>query len=169
MKLQQFIFVGLLIISARSFAMSFSLVSPSFTANAPIPAQYTCEGGDKSPALLWQDPPANTQSYVLIVDDLDAPNGDWVHWVVFNIPANIQRLGEATNLPSGACSGKNSWGETGYRGPCPPSGTHRYFFKLYALDSLLSLDANATKQDVVRSMEQHILAQTELVGLYQKK
>ncbi|WP_019218198.1 YbhB/YbcL family Raf kinase inhibitor-like protein [Legionella tunisiensis] len=149
--------------------MSLSLISPAFAANTMIPIQYTCQGADISPALLWQDAPAETKSYVLILDDPDAPSGDWVHWVVFNIPPTVQRLADDAELPAGAINGKNSWGQTGYRGPCPPSGTHRYFFKLYALDMLLTLNANATKQDVLAAMANHVLEQSELMGLYRKQ
>ncbi|HHF7344985.1 TPA: YbhB/YbcL family Raf kinase inhibitor-like protein [Legionella feeleii] len=149
--------------------MSLSLMSPAFAANTLIPAQYTCQGADISPALLWQDAPAETKSYVLILDDPDAPGGDWVHWVVFNIPPTVQRLADDAELPTGAVNSKNSWGQTGYRGPCPPSGTHRYFFKLYALDTLLTLNANATKQDLLTAMANHVLEKSELIGLYRKQ
>jgi Raf kinase inhibitor-like YbhB/YbcL family protein len=146
--------------------MSLSLESPAFKANSQIPQQYSCDGKDVSPALSWHNPPENTKSYVLIVDDPDAPGGDWVHWVLFNIPAQVRSLASAAETPVGAVSGRNSWRRTGYRGPCPPNGTHRYFFKLYALDTVLNLDSSANKQDVMAAMKGHILESTELRGSY---
>jgi Raf kinase inhibitor-like YbhB/YbcL family protein len=149
--------------------MNLSLESPAFHNNSPIPQQYSCDGKDVSPAFSWQHPPANTKSYVLIVDDPDAPGGDWVHWLLFNIPAQVHSLPESAAIPAGAVSGRNSWGSTGYRGPCPPSGTHRYFFKLYALDTVLNLDSTASKQTVMTAMKGHILETSELMGSYTRK
>jgi Raf kinase inhibitor-like YbhB/YbcL family protein len=146
--------------------MSLSLESPAFNNNSQIPQQYSCDGKDVSPALSWQHPPQNTKSYVLIVDDPDAPSGNWVHWVLFNIPAQVRSLASAAETPVGAVSGRNSWGQSGYRGPCPPNGTHRYLFKLYALDTVLYLDSAANKQDVMTAMKGHILETTELRGSY---
>ncbi len=103
-----------------------------------------------------------------MVDDPDAPGGTWVHWTLFNIPASLRELSEAATAPNGAISGKNSWGETGYRGPCPPAGMHRYIFKLYALDTMLNLDETATQQDIIQAMQNHIIASSEFIGLYQK-
>ena len=148
--------------------MSLSLESPAFLSNASIPPQYTCNGENYSPALHWQGAPVGTKSYVLIVDDPDAPNGTWVHWVLFNIPATCNHLDEATETPPGAISGMNSWELKGYGGPCPPSGTHRYFFKLSALDVRLTVNSNATKSDILNAMEHHILDHSELVGLYKQ-
>ena len=159
-----FIFLGTLLI--RSIAMSLSLESPAFLPNTSIPKEYSCKGLDHSPALNWHGAPAGTQSFVLIVDDPDAPNGTWDHWVLFNIPATLSHLKTATDLPAGAICGINSWGVQGYGGPCPPSGTHRYFFKLYALDSLLTVNSSANKQDVLNAMQDHILDSSELIGLY---
>ena len=149
--------------------MSLSLESPAFTSNAVIPSQFTCEGADHSPPLAWQDSASNTLSYVLIVNDPDAPGGSWDHWVLFNIPPNIKQLAEAAQVPIGATSIKNSWGGSGYRGPCPPSGTHRYLFTLYALDTKLSLKDTASTNDILQAMKGHVIAQSELVGRYQKK
>ena len=146
--------------------MSLSLESPAFLANKPIPTEYTCKGEDHSPALGWRGAPAGTRSFVLIVDDPDAPHGTWVHWVLFNIPSTLSQLKPATELPAGTISGKNSWGTQGYRGPCPPSGTHRYFFTLYALDSRLTVNSSANKEDILNAMQTHILDSAELVGLY---
>ncbi len=164
------LFMMLGCVSRESFATtSLSLSSPAFSANSLIPQQYTCDGTDVSPALLWQSPPENTKSFVLIFDDPDAPAGDWVHWLLFNIPADIRSLPEAAKTPAGAVSGQNSWGKIGYRGPCPPGGTHHYFFRLYALDTLLNLGANANKQDVLKAMQNHILETSELMGYYTKR
>ena len=142
------------------------LKSPAFAHNTSIPKEYTCNGADLSPQLVWDDVPEHTKSFVLIMDDPDAPMGLWVHWVLFNIPSYCHELQKASGTPLQAISAKNSWGRTGYGGPCPPSGTHRYFFKLYALDILLNLDKNATKTEVEHAMRDHILAQAELIGTY---
>lgn len=150
--------------------MSIELTSPAFAQGQPIPQKYSCRGEDVSPALSWGEPPAGTQSFALIMDDPDAPVGTWVHWVLFNIPASARGLPEAfppdATLPDGSLSGKNSWGNTGYGGPCPPSGTHRYFFKLYALDEALALSAGASKGELEKAMVGHILAQGELMGTF---
>lgn len=153
-------------------AMSMTLTSPAFKAGQAIPATYTCRGRDISPALQWSDPPAGTQSFALIMDDPDAPVGTWDHWVLYNIPASARGLAEAipadAQLSDGSLHGKNSWGRLGYGGPCPPSGTHRYFFRLYALDTPLSLSSGATKKQVLDAMKGHILAQAELMGTFSK-
>lgn len=142
------------------------LESSAFIDNAFIPKEYTCNGSDYSPPLVWKNAPKNTQSFALIMDDPDAPRGLWVHWVLFNIPSDCQELKTSNGIPPQAISAKNSWGRTGYGGPCPPSGTHRYFFKLYALDTLLTLDGRATKTEVEKAMQNHILEQAQLIGRY---
>ena len=147
--------------------MSLEIKSDAFVNGQSIPAKYTCTGKNISPALAWSDPPAGAQSFALIVDDPDAPMGTWVHWVVYNIPAEARSLSENADL-SGMTVGKNSSRNLHYDGPCPPSGTHRYFFKLYALDSTLKLSAGASKEDVLREMNGHILAQGELMGTFSK-
>ena len=147
--------------------MSIQLTSDAFANGQSIPSKYSCKGKNISPALAWTEPPAGTQSLALIMDDPDAPGGTWVHWVLFNIPASTHNLQE--DLPtSGMSMGKNSWGDMRYGGPCPPSGTHRYFFKLYALDTTINLLPGATKEQVLEEMEGHILAQGELVGTFSK-
>lgn len=159
---------------ATEVNMSLELTSEAFTNGQSIPAKYSCTGRNISPALAWGEPPAGTQSFALIMDDPDAPTGTWVHWVLFNVPPDTRGLQE--DLPitgknadlNGIYVGKNSSGNIGYDGPCPPSGTHRYFFKLYALDTTISLLPGATKQQVVREMQGHILAQGELVGTFTK-
>jgi Raf kinase inhibitor-like YbhB/YbcL family protein len=149
------------------------LTSTAFAPGEPIPRRYTCDGEDISPPLQWSDPPQGTQSFALIADDPDAPVGTWVHWVLYNLPAETGILPEAippdADLSDGSQHGKNSWRRLGYGGPCPPSGTHRYFFKLYALDTVLDLAAGASKKQVLQAMEGHILAQTELMGIYTRK
>jgi Raf kinase inhibitor-like YbhB/YbcL family protein len=147
--------------------MSLTLTSDAFANGQSIPAKYSCVGKNISPALAWNEPPAGTQSFALIVDDPDAPMGTWVHWVLLNIPVDTRSLQE--NMDANAMSiGKNSSGNMRYDGPCPPSGTHRYFFKLYALDSTLSLSPGATKEQLLTAMKGHILAQGELMGTFSK-
>lgn len=142
------------------------LTSSTFMHNGNIPSEYTCDGTDISPPLSISDVPANTKSLVLISDDPDAPVGTWDHWVVFNIPASTTQISKGTE-PKGT-AGKNSWGRTGYGGPCPPSGTHRYFFKLYALDTELNLPVGSAKKQIESAMQGHILAKAELIGLYKR-
>jgi Raf kinase inhibitor-like YbhB/YbcL family protein len=154
----------------------FALTSHAFVHEGEIPAQYTCEGADRSPDLRWENAPSNTKSFVLIVDDPDAPDPKapkmtWVHWVLFNIPENAHELPEAVaakDLPKGTLEGVNDWKRTGWGGPCPPIGRHRYFFKLYALDTVLPSTKSPSKADVEKAMEGHILAKAELLGTYQK-
>jgi hypothetical protein len=152
--------------------MRFEITSPAFSNGNAIPQKFSCKGSDITPALAWTEPPAGTQSFALIMDDPDAPMGTWVHWVIFNIPASARGLAEATStdpqLADGSLQGITSARAHGYHGPCPPSGTHRYFFKLYALDAMLSLDSNADKAGVLAAMEGHILANTELMGTFSK-
>ena len=147
--------------------MSLTLTSDAFVNGQSIPAKYSCVGKNISPALAWNDPPAGTQSFALIVDDPDAPIGTWVHWVLFNIPVDTRSLQENMD-PSAMSAGKNSSGNLRFDGPCPPSGTHRYFFKLYALDATLSLSPGATKEQILNAMKGHNLAQGELMGTFSK-
>jgi len=150
--------------------MSFTLTSNAFKTDTMIPAEYTCDGAGYSPELSWHHAPANTQSFVLIVDDPDAPMGTWYHWLVFNIPATVDTLPKnLKKLPTGSLSANNSWHKQGYGGPCPPSGTHRYFFKLYALDTTLQLPAGASKQRLDSAMRAHILTTAVLIGKYMRQ
>ena len=142
------------------------LISSAFQQNQPIPAQYTCKGADVNPPLQFDDIPQTAKSLVLIVDDPDAPAGTWVHWVVYNIPATVSHIVENTT-PEGI-EGMNSFGKKAYGGPCPPSGTHRYFFKLFALDTVLSLSETVDVAVVTSAMQGHILAQAELLGTFSK-
>ena len=147
--------------------MSLDLKSDAFLNGQSIPAKYSCIGKNISPALTWSNPPAGTQSFALIVDDPDAPAGTWVHWVLFNIPSTTTSLEESADM-SAVAVGKNSSGNMRYDGPCPPSGTHRYYFKLYALDSILDLSSGASKEQLLTAMKGHILAQGELMGTFSK-
>ncbi len=150
------------------------LESPAFAHGESIPSEYTCEGEDTSPELRWSEQPPGTKSFALIVDDPDAPDPKapkrtWVHWVLYEIPADATGLAKGGDpLPVGARQGTNDWQRTGYGGPCPPIGEHRYFFKLYALDAALGDLAEPTKAELEDAMTGHILAQTELIGVYQK-
>lgn len=140
------------------------LSSLDFNNNGLIPVKYTCQGKDINPSLQIKNLPNNTKSLVLIVDDPDAPSGNWDHWIVFNIDPTFKI--EEDSVPG--IEGINSWGENNYGGPCPPSGTHRYFFKLYALDTVLNLEQNTNKDQLLLEMEGHILEKAELIGLYKK-
>lgn len=150
--------------------MQFMLTSSAFAPGQPIPRKYGCDGQDVSPPLNWGDPPQNTRSLALIVDDPDAPGGTFVHWVLYNLPAHSRTLAEgvpkAEKLADASLHGTNSWGRLGYGGPCPPRGTHRYFFKLYALDNMLGLPSGASKQRLLEAMQGHILGQAEVMGTY---
>lgn len=155
--------------------MGLTITSSAFSHDGSIPAVYTCDGEDISPKLNWSDIPGNAKSLVLIVDDPDAPDPaapkmTWVHWVLYNIPATAAGLVEGINeseLPEGTLQGLNDWKSTGYRGPCPPIGRHRYFHKLYALDTLLPDLGQPGKTKVEQEMQDHIIEQTVLMGTYQ--
>lgn len=152
------------------------ITSTAFANNGSIPAVHTCEGSDISPALAWSDAPAGTKSFALIVDDPDAPDPaapkmTWVHWVLYDIPASATGLPQAVapkDLPQGTHEGVNDWKRTGYGGPCPPIGRHRYFFKLYALNTVLSDLGMPTKARLEGAMKGRILAEAQLLGTYQK-
>ncbi len=148
-------------------AMNLQVTSSAFQHGAMIPRTYTCDGSDISPPLSWSGVPAGAKSIALIMDDPDAPRGTWVHWVLFNIPPDTTGLAEGTE--GGAQQGSNSWGRTGYGGPCPPGGTHRYYFKVYALDILLTLETGVTKAQLLKAMDGHVLAEGQLMGRYSRK
>jgi Raf kinase inhibitor-like YbhB/YbcL family protein len=156
------------------YAMSLTLTSPAFRHNGDIPMRYTCDGDDVSPPLSWSGVPGGAKSLVLIVDDPDAPDPKapkmtWVHWVLYNIPPSATGLAEglaAKDLPKGTLEGSNDWKRTGYGGPCPPVGRHRYFHKLYALDTVLPDLGQPTKTTLEKAMQGHTLAQVELIGGY---
>ena len=143
------------------------LTSTAFAEGGTIPKEYSGDGADRSPPLRWSGAPAGTKSFALIADDPDAPRGTWVHWVLFNLPPETTELPEGVKLPSGAIQGKNDFGNIGYGGPAPPRGKpHRYYFKLYALDSMLNLPEGATKQQTEAATKGHILAEGQLMGKY---
>ncbi len=149
------------------------LTSPDFEEGAPIPRENTCEGEDISPTLQWADVPERAKSLALICDDPDAPRGTWVHWVMYGLPADVTelvaRVPPSAVLPSGAFQGFNDFGKTGYGGPCPPRGSpHRYFFRLYALDAELQVKPPVRKDDLVRAMKGHIIAEASLMGTYRR-
>lgn len=160
---------SLLIVNVKGFAMTFTISSPEFEPKQPIPTKFTCEGANLAPTLIWQGFPEETKFFAIIMDDPDAPKGTWVHWVIFNISASTKHINSQNSTPEGAINGTNSWGKTGYGGPCPPSGQHRYVFKIYALDAKLQLTSKATKADLEEAMKDHILAKAELIGVYQKQ
>lgn len=155
--------------------MVLKLSSTAFSQGGEIPSRYTCEGQDVSPPLAWTGVPPNAKSLVLIVDDPDAPDPaaperTWVHWVLYNIPPNPGSLGEgAQKLPQGTLEGLNDWKRSGYGGPCPPIGRHRYFLKLYALDTVLPNLGKASKARLEGAMKAHVIAHAELLGTYQKR
>jgi Raf kinase inhibitor-like YbhB/YbcL family protein len=150
--------------------MTFELSSDAFEPGGEIPAQFSCDGEDLSPDLTWEGEPPGTASLALIMDDPDAPAGIWVHWVLYNIPPETHQLEEAfptqPTLGDGTTNGLNSWGRSGYGGPCPPSGTHRYFFRLYALDVPLALGPGEDKESMLQAAQGHILGQAEVMGTY---
>jgi Raf kinase inhibitor-like YbhB/YbcL family protein len=154
--------------------MNLKLTSPAFEEGKPIPAKHTGDGTDSSPALKWGAVPPGTKSLALICDDPDAPVGTWVHWVLYDLPATVSELPEKAptteTLANGAKQGLNDFRQVGYGGPAPPPGKpHRYFFKVYALDAALSLKPRATKKELLRAMEGHILAEGQLMGTYQRR
>ena len=158
--------------SSKHGGKKMQITSSAFTEGGMIPAKYTCDGQDISPPLEWENAPTVTKSFAIISDDPDAPVGIWVHWVIYNIPPTIKELPE--NLPphkiieNGAQQGTNDFRKIGYGGPCPPRGAHRYYFKLYALDKVLDSEPGLTKTQLLKAMEEHVLAQGQLMGRYQR-
>ena len=153
--------------------MEIKVESSAFEEGAMIPARYTCDGANVSPPLQWGSIPAGTKSIAVISDDPDAPMGDWVHWVIFNIPADVNELEDDIPpdevLSNGAIQGTTDFGRVGYGGPCPPSGTHRYYFKIYALDTTLDLTSSTDKAKLLDAMEGHIIGRGQLMGKYKRK
>ena len=152
--------------------MEIKLISTAFREGDYIPKKYTCDSENVSPPLGWSGIPSETKSIALICDDPDAPIGTWVHWVIFNIPSSVSNLNEKILqnkiLEDGTTQGNNDFNKIGYGGPCPPSGTHRYFFKIYALDKRIELTAGATKSELLHEMNGHILAEGKLMGKYSR-
>jgi Raf kinase inhibitor-like YbhB/YbcL family protein len=154
--------------------MALELNSPAFKNNGPIPEQYSAKGEDRSPPLRWSGVPSEAKTLALIVEDPDAPSGTFVHWVAFNIPATIDHLSEGAehrgDYTDGTLQGRNSMDRVGYTGPKPPAGqSHRYIFRLYAIDDRLNLEPNVTREEVERAMQGHVLASAELIGVYESK
>ena len=153
--------------------MVLKVTSSAFEEGELIPKQYTCDDADVSPPLAWSGAPEETQTFALICDDPDAPAGTWVHWVLYNWPADTTQLPEAVptqpELENGARQGRNDFGNIGYGGPCPPSGTHRYYFKVYAVDTVLDLVPGATKAELLKAMAGHIVAEGQLMGKYARQ
>lgn len=155
--------------------MTLSITSPAFHHGGAIPAKHTCDGSDVSPPLAWTAGPPGTESFALVVDDPDAPDPAapktvWVHWLLYNLPPDTRGLSEAVaSLPPGTCEGRNDWRRTGYGGPCPPIGRHRYCHKLYALDTVLPDLGRPTKAKLEQAMRGHVLAEAVLMGTYQRQ
>lgn len=162
--------LGIVAVAEGADIAAFKLSSTAFQDQGSMDRRFTCQGGDHSPPLAWSGAPAGTKSYALIMDDPDAPAGTWVHWVLYDIPASTNGLPQdgATALPAATRKGTNSWDKTGYGGPCPPSGRHRYFHKLYALDAVLPDLKQPTKDALETAMKGHVLAEAVLMGTYQK-
>jgi Raf kinase inhibitor-like YbhB/YbcL family protein len=158
----------------KGAAMGFALESPQFKEGSDIPRQLTCDGEDFSPVLRWDGAPTGTKSFSLVTEDPDAPMGTFIHWVIYDLPENTsdlaQNLPKQKELPNGARQGLNDFGRVGYGGPCPPRGSaHRYYFRLYALDTKLGLAAGASRSELDRAMKGHILAQAALMGRYKRQ
>jgi Raf kinase inhibitor-like YbhB/YbcL family protein len=160
------------ILNKRRKKMAITITSTAFSEGSMIPQDYTCDGADISPPLAWYDVPDGATSLALICDDPDAPMGTWVHWVLFDIPAHIRELpahiASEKIIQNGAKHGINDFRRLGYGGPCPPGGTHRYYFKLYALDTEINAEAGITKKELLKKMEGHILAEGQLMGRYSR-
>ena len=160
----------------KELLLGFRLVSSAFEHQAAIPRRFTCDSQDLSPSLAWSQPPEKTASFILIVDDPDAPDPEapkvtWVHWVLYNIPPDVRALSEGVgreDLPAGTLEGRNDWKRTGYDGPCPPIGRHRYFHKLYALDRALDDLHDPTKDELLQAMEGYVRGCAQLIGTYQR-
>lgn len=178
--MQRLVLLSVLLLSiccGGGAAMAFALRSPAFADGAEIPVTYTCEGRDVSPPLVWQDPPAGTRAFALIVHDPDAPDPaaprvDWVHWVLWDIPGEVRELPEdagRVGLPRGTRQGLNDWKRSGWGGPCPPIGRHCYLFELYALDAPLGDVGRGTRTDLERTMRGHVLGRAVLIGTYAKR
>jgi Raf kinase inhibitor-like YbhB/YbcL family protein len=157
----------------KGVKMEIKVESSAFKEGEMIPAKFTCDGSNVSPALKWSGAPSGTKSFLLITDDPDAPAGDWVHWILYNIPSDVNEIKEniapEKKFSNGMMHGINDFRKYGYGGPCPPSGVHRYFFKLYALDITLKPEPGAVKKELLKAIEKHILAEGRLIGRYKRK
>lgn len=171
---RRLILILILVAHFERIAMAFEIATEAFQPEGNIPTRHTCDGEDLSPVFRWQEAPPATKSFALICDDPDAPMGTWVHWVMYDIPASVYQLEEGISdsetLSNGAKQGITDFGRPGYGGPCPPPGKpHRYYFKLYALDTQLNLPPRQTKTSLLQAMEGHVLAKAEIMGRYQRK
>jgi hypothetical protein len=159
-------------VNKQETSMDIKIKSTAFEDGGLIPVKYSCDGENVSPPLFWSTTAAGIKSYALICDDPDAPAGTWVHWVIYNIPENAAALPEfvpaGKNLDNGSSQGLNDFGNTSYGGPCPPSGTHRYFFKIYAIDTILNLKGDVTKEILLNAIKGHIIAEGQLIGKYSR-
>jgi Raf kinase inhibitor-like YbhB/YbcL family protein len=165
--MKYFLILSLLLLTSCTLNETMQLTSSAFADNAQIPIKYSYKNENISPPLSWSNAPPDTETFAIIVDDPDAPVGDWSHWVIFNIPSNVTHLSEG--IPRNYSNqGTNDFKKRGYDGPSPPSGTHRYIFHLYALDTKLNLNSSTTKQDLLEAMEDHILAEAKLIGKFSK-
>jgi Raf kinase inhibitor-like YbhB/YbcL family protein len=163
--MQVFCITMLLLLMRSAFAMQIE--SKAFKNNALIPVKYTCDGENFSPPLTWREAPENSKSFALIIEDPDAPAGTWTHWILYNIPADINALAEnMKQLPAGTKTGLNSWSKKEYGGPCPPSGQHHYHIKLYALDIMVPHEEDLNRIKLLQAIQAHILAEAEIIGLY---
>lgn len=163
-----FLFSVVIMSNAEVKMKGLQIGSPAFKHNEFIPKKFTCDGDDVNPPILVENVPSDTKSLAFIVDDPDAPVGIWVHWVLWNIDPHISEIKE-NSIPKGAQQGMNDFRKHDYGGPCPPSGTHRYFFKLYALDTMLNISSNSKKNDLEKAMKGHILEKAEIIGLYKRQ
>lgn len=169
-----FLWGAVLLLASNGMSMEltkmegFRISSAAFGENGHIPGKYTCDGKNINPPLSFEDVPSTAKSLTLIVDDPDAPAGTWVHWVLWNIPPETKEVRE-NSVPAKAQQGLNDFRRHNYGGPCPPGGTHRYFFKLYALDTVLSLGGDSTKADLEKAMKGHVIAHCQTIGLYQRR
>lgn len=164
------IFLFIILIFTSLQASSLVLTSPAFENNGNIPAQYTCNGNNSVPPLMWNKIPMNTQAFAITLTDPDAPAAVWTHWVIYNIPAEVINIQDGMQTPpKGSVVMNNSWQHRKYDGPCPPSGTHHYIFNLYALDTKLNISSQSNRQDLENAMHNHILAQTTLVGKFSRQ
>jgi Raf kinase inhibitor-like YbhB/YbcL family protein len=167
--LKKWLLLAIILLFPGVYVMAFTLTTSAWQTNGPIPSQYTCDGQNVSPPLAWKNPPAGTKSFVLIMNDPDTAQGTWTHWILFNIPANVQDFPEnLQHLPLGTLVGKNSGGHISYYGPCPPDNEHRYFFRLYALDTYLDLKTGVEVKTLQKAMQKHVIGNAELQGRYQR-
>jgi Raf kinase inhibitor-like YbhB/YbcL family protein len=177
-KISAVIFFGVLLTAlpmsgcAEGAEGTIEVRSTAFAEGDRIPSDFTCEGADMSPPIEWANIPSGTKSIAIFVEDPDAPSGNWSHWLAYDLPPSMRQLPPgipaSQGLPAGGIQGRTDFGNAGYSGPCPPQGTHRYFFRVYALDTLLGLKPGATKQELLRAMQGHILAQGQLMGTYDR-